>query len=124
MHPITADWSSPIATIERRCLSDIAEVNDSVQSLRNAGSINGKSAVTLVIYKQPGANVIQTVDRIKAILPVLKASMPGGTEMIVTGDRTVDDSRISSRYGANVGDRGGARHFGRIRVLARRRGPC
>jgi multidrug efflux pump len=69
-------------------LSDISEVNDSVQSLRNAGSINGKSAVTLVIYKQPGANVIQTVDRIKAILPVLRASMPGGTEMIVTGDRT------------------------------------
>jgi multidrug efflux pump len=69
-------------------LSDIAQVNDSVQSLRNAGSINGKSAVTLVIYKQPGANVIQTVDRIKAILPVLKASMPGGTEMIITGDRT------------------------------------
>jgi multidrug efflux pump len=69
-------------------LSDIAEVNDSVQSLRNAGSINGKSAVTLVIYKQPGANVIKTVDRIKAILPVLKASMPGGTEMIITGDRT------------------------------------
>ncbi len=69
-------------------LSDIAKVNDSVQSLRNAGSINGKSAVTLVIYKQPGANVIQTVDRILAILPVLKASMPGGTEMILTGDRT------------------------------------
>jgi multidrug efflux pump len=69
-------------------LSDISEVNDSVQSLRNAGSINGKSAVTLVIYKQPGANVIQTVDRIKAIIPLLIASMPGGTEMIVTGDRT------------------------------------
>jgi len=69
-------------------LSDIAEVNDSVQSLRNAGSINGQSAVTLVIFKQPGANVIQTVDRIKAILLVLQASMPGGTEMIVTGDRT------------------------------------
>jgi multidrug efflux pump len=69
-------------------LSDIAEVNDSVQSLRNAGSINGKSAVTLVIFKQPGANVIQTVDRIKALLPVLKASMPGDTDLIITGDRT------------------------------------
>jgi multidrug efflux pump len=69
-------------------LSDIAEVNDSVQSLRYAGSINGKPAVTLVIYKQPGANVIQTVDRIKAILPFLKASLPGGTDMIVSGDRT------------------------------------
>jgi Cation/multidrug efflux pump len=69
-------------------LSDIAQVNDSVQSLRNAGSMNGKSAVTLVIFKQPGANVIQTVNRIRAILPVLKASLPGGTEMVVTGDRT------------------------------------
>ena len=69
-------------------LSDIAEVNDSVQSLRYAGVINGKSAVTLVIFKQPGANVIETVDRIKAILPFLKASLPGGTDMIVTGDRT------------------------------------
>jgi multidrug efflux pump len=69
-------------------LSDVAEVNDSVQSLRYAGSINGKPAVTLVIYKQPGANVIQTVDRIKAILPFLKASLPGGTDMIVSGDRT------------------------------------
>lgn len=69
-------------------LSDVAEVDDSVQSLRNAGLINGKSAVTLVLFKQPGANVIQTVDRIKAIMPVLQASMPGGTEMIVTGDRT------------------------------------
>src|SRR3984885_8443576 len=69
-------------------LSDIAEVNDSVQSLRYAGIINGKSAVTLVVFKQPGANVIQTVDRIKTILPFLKASLPGGTDMIVTGDRT------------------------------------
>ena len=69
-------------------LSDIAQVNDSVQSLRYAGSINGKPAVTLVVYKQPGANVIQTVDRIKAILPFLKASLPGGTDMIITGDRT------------------------------------
>jgi multidrug efflux pump len=69
-------------------LSDIAEVNDSVQSSRYAGVINGKSAVTLVVFKQPGANVIETVDRIKAILPFLKASLPGGTDMIVTGDRT------------------------------------
>jgi len=69
-------------------LSDVAQVNDSVQSLRYAGSSNGKPAVTLVVYKQPGANVIQTVDRIKAILPFLKASLPGGTDMVITGDRT------------------------------------
>jgi multidrug efflux pump len=69
-------------------LSDVAQVTDSVQSLRYAGSINGKPAVTLVAFKQPGANVIETVDRIKAILPFLKASLPGGTDMIITGDRT------------------------------------
>jgi multidrug efflux pump len=69
-------------------LSDVAQVNDSVQSLRYAGSINGKPAVTLVVFKQPGANVIETVDRIKAILPFLKGSLPGGTDMIITGDRT------------------------------------
>jgi multidrug efflux pump len=69
-------------------LSDIAQVNDSVQSLRYAGSINGQPAVTLVVFKQPGANVIETVDRIKAILPFLRASLPGGTEMFITGDRT------------------------------------
>jgi multidrug efflux pump len=69
-------------------LSDVAQVNDSVQSLRYAGSSNGKPAVTLVVFKQPGANVIQTVDRIKAILPFLKGSLPGGTDMVITGDRT------------------------------------
>src|SRR6202007_1036916 len=69
-------------------LSDVAQVNDSVQSLRYAGSSNGKPAVTLVVYKQPGANVLQTVDRIKAILPFLKASLPGATDMVITGDRT------------------------------------
>src|SRR6267154_773116 len=52
------------------------------------GPLTGSPRSPWSFYKQPGANVIQTVDRIKAILPVLKASMPGGTEMIVTGDRT------------------------------------
>jgi multidrug efflux pump len=69
-------------------LSDVAEVVDSVEDLRNAGSTNGQAAVLLIIFRQPGANVIETVDRIKALVPFLQASLPGDTEITVTGDRT------------------------------------
>ena len=51
-------------------LSDVADVLDSVEDLRNAGYANGKPAVLLIIFRQPGANIIDTVDRIKALLPV------------------------------------------------------
>ena len=50
-------------------LSDVAEVVDSVQDFRNAGLANGKPAVLLVIFKQPGANVIRPVDRARTLLP-------------------------------------------------------
>jgi multidrug efflux pump len=58
-------------------LSDVADVIDSVQNVRAGGYLNGKRAVTLVIFRQPGANIIDTVDRIYAQLPSLKASIPG-----------------------------------------------
>ncbi len=57
-------------------LGDVARVHDSVQDLRNAGTANGLPAVLLVMRRQPGANVIDTVDRVKAVLPQLKASIP------------------------------------------------
>ena len=50
-------------------LSDIAQVTDSVQNVRAAGYLNGKRAVMLIIFRQPGANIIQTVDAIRAQLP-------------------------------------------------------
>lgn len=69
-------------------LSDIARVHDSVEDVRNGGIANGKPAVLLVVYKQPGANVIDTVASIKAQLPFLKASIPADIDISVIGDRT------------------------------------
>src|SRR5580704_14113522 len=59
-------------------LSDVAEVTDSVQNIRTGGYLNGKRAVTVTIFRQPGANIIATVDRIRAQLPSVKASIPLG----------------------------------------------
>jgi len=69
-------------------LSDVAEVVDSVQDLRNAGSANGKPSVLLIIYRQPNANIIETVDRVKDLLPVLSASIPGSVDVDLVIDRT------------------------------------
>src|SRR5246127_1568855 len=69
-------------------LSDIAEVRDSVENIRAAGYLNGKPAIPLVIFRQPGANIIDTVDRVKAALPSLKASIPAAIDMQIVLDRT------------------------------------
>ncbi|MGC1619559.1 MAG: efflux RND transporter permease subunit [Candidatus Acidiferrum sp.] len=69
-------------------LSDVAQVIDSVQNVRAAGYLNGKRAVTVIIFRQPGANIIETVDRIRAQLPYIKASIPLGIETTIVLDRT------------------------------------
>ncbi len=69
-------------------LADVAEVTDSVEDLRNAGIANGKPAVLVILYRQPGANIIDTVDRVKAVLPELKASLPGSVDVTPVLDRT------------------------------------
>ena len=69
-------------------LSDVADVVDSTQNVRTAGYLNGKRAVTLIIFRQPGANIIDTVDRIRAQLPSLQASIPQGIDTTVVLDRT------------------------------------
>ncbi len=69
-------------------LSDVADVVDSTQNLRAAGYLNGKRAVTLIVFRQPGANIIDTVDRIYAALPSVKASIPQGINTTVVLDRT------------------------------------
>ncbi|MDQ0394047.1 efflux RND transporter permease subunit [Labrys monachus] len=69
-------------------LRDVAEVVDSVESLRNQGSINGKSAVLLMLFKQPGGNIVDIVDRVGAVLPQLQAALPGGVKMTLTGNRS------------------------------------
>jgi multidrug efflux pump len=69
-------------------LSDVAEVIDSTENIRNEGQANGKRSVLVIIYKQPNANIIETVDEIKALLPELQASMPNDVELQVVSDRT------------------------------------
>jgi multidrug efflux pump len=69
-------------------LSDVAEVNDSVENLRNAGVANGKPSVLIILFKQPGANIIAAVDAVKAALPQLKASVAKDIDITVANDRS------------------------------------
>jgi multidrug efflux pump len=69
-------------------LSDVADVIDSVQNVRTAGYLNGKRAVLLIVFRQPGANIIETVDRVRAEMPSVQASIPEGIDTTVVLDRT------------------------------------
>ncbi len=69
-------------------LQDVANIKDSVQDVRNAGMSDGKPAVLLVISREPGANIIATVDRIRAELPALRASIPASIELNIAQDRS------------------------------------
>jgi multidrug efflux pump len=69
-------------------LSDVAEVTDSVQNIRTAGYLNGKRAVTVIIFRQPGANIIDTVNLVTAQLPSIEASIPEGIDTTIVLDRT------------------------------------
>ncbi len=69
-------------------LSDVADVQDAAQSIRTAGYMNGIPSVTIIITRQPGANIIQTNQRIKDALPFLEAVMPKGIKTTVVLDRT------------------------------------
>ncbi len=69
-------------------LSDIGLVRDSVENVRAAGMVDGKPAVLVIIFRQPGANIIDTVDRIYAALPQLRASIPAAIDLTVVLDRT------------------------------------
>jgi multidrug efflux pump len=69
-------------------LPDIANVTDSVENLRNQGLANGKPSVLVILYRQPNANIIETVDRVRAALPQLHASIPAGIDITMAMDRT------------------------------------
>ncbi|MEJ1266910.1 efflux RND transporter permease subunit [Pantoea ananatis] len=76
-------------------LSDVATVQDSVQDVRNAGMSRGKPAVLLVIRKTADANVIETVDRIRAELPELHEIIPAAINLEVAQDRSSYHPRLS-----------------------------
>ncbi len=70
-------------------LSDVATVTDSVENIRAAGFANGKPAALLIIFKQPGANVVSTVDQIYQKMPEFKALLPGTVKLSTVVDRTI-----------------------------------
>jgi multidrug efflux pump len=70
-------------------LSDVAEVVDSVENIRNAGLANGKPSVLVILYRQPNANIIQTIDRVKAALPQLEASVAKDIDITIADDRSM-----------------------------------
>jgi multidrug efflux pump len=69
-------------------LPDVAKVEDSVEDVRTAGLVNGKPAVMVIIFRQPGANILKTVDTIRGLLPQLEAALPGAINVSVVVDRT------------------------------------
>jgi multidrug efflux pump len=69
-------------------LADVGSVTDSVENLRNAGLANGKPAVLIILYRQPGANIISTVDLVKALMPQLRASISPAIDVEVAVDRS------------------------------------
>ncbi len=69
-------------------LSDVARVTDSVENVRNAGLTNGQPAIMVMVFRQPDANIIETVDRVRAMLPELQTALPPSMEMRVLIDAT------------------------------------
>ena len=82
--PLIVTWrnGSPVR------LSDIGTVTDSLEDVRNAGFINGRPGIVLVVFRQPGANMIETVDRVRSMLPQLQASINPSIRLGVVIDRT------------------------------------
>jgi multidrug efflux pump len=70
-------------------LEDVGEVEDSVQDVRNAGMADSKLAILLIVFRQPGANIIDTVDRIRAAMPQLQASISPAIRLAMVLDQTV-----------------------------------
>ena len=86
-----ADYKSLIVAYRNGApirLSDVGEVTDSVENLRNAGLADGKPAVLIILYRQPGANIISTVDLVKALMPQLKASISPAIDIGLAVDRS------------------------------------
>ncbi|MBV8840443.1 MAG: efflux RND transporter permease subunit [Alphaproteobacteria bacterium] len=77
-------------------LTDVGEVIDSVENLRTLGLSNGKPAVMMIVYRQPGANIIQMVDRVKALMPQLRASVSPAIDINLAVDRSTT-IRVSLR---------------------------
>jgi len=70
-------------------LGDVADVEDSVSDRRNIGLANGKPGVLIIVFRQPGANIIETVDRVRTLMPFLRSSISPAINLSIAMDRTV-----------------------------------
>jgi multidrug efflux pump len=89
----TADQYRPLIVAYRNGapvrLGDVADVQDSVVDVRNIGLANGKPSVLIIVFRQPGANIIETVDRVVALMPYLQSSISPAIQLTIAMDRTV-----------------------------------
>jgi multidrug efflux pump len=69
-------------------LSDVADVIDSVENVRNLGLSDGTPSIVVLLFRQPGANILDTVDEVKAALPELEAALPNDVQVTIANDRT------------------------------------
>ncbi len=84
-------------------LQDVAKVYDGVEDVRNLGMANGKPAILVILYRQPGANVIQTVNNVKATLPQLQAALPPSIHLIIAQRHHHVDPRLAAGHGSHHG---------------------
>ena len=99
-------------------LSDVATVENGVENNRQAAWMNETPAVIVNIQRQPGANIIQVVDRIKKLLPVLKSNLPAAVQVDVLTDRTTTIRASVQDVEFELMLTGGARRHGHFSVLA------
>ena len=69
-------------------LGDVAEVTDAVEDVRTTGFVDGRPSVTLIVFRQPAANIISTVDRVRELIPQLQSQIPADIKLVVASDRT------------------------------------
>jgi multidrug efflux pump len=90
---LAAEYRTQVISYNRQSgaavrLADVADVTDSLEDVRTGGLVNGKPAVMLIIFRQPGANIIKTVDAVRATIPQLEASVPPIIKLAVLIDAT------------------------------------
>ncbi len=100
-------------------LSDVAAVNDSVEDVRNLGLSNGQPSVLVILFRQPGGNIIDTIDGVKAELPHLQAALPADMNVSIAIDRSTTIRSSLHDTETDAGDRRHPGHHGRVSVSAR-----
>ena len=117
-----ADYQSLIVAYRNGAavhLSDVGEVTDGVENLRNAGLANGKPAVLIILYRQPGANIISTVDAVKALMPQLRASISPAIDVSIGGRPFDHHSHLVARRRTHPGPRRAAGDRRGVRIPAK-----